>query len=202
MSGPFKRRPSLKSLPAISIPPDAIRKASIRRASAVAFKPSPTTSSIHQEVPWDILDRCLMPVLFCHAGAVLISNALSVLQIWDVTTFTLFIWFTIVTIGLVMFYHNLKVRLFHIISNSLNSLNSHPSQLISRYATTCDPPKLLINSFRFAIVYACINIVFVGLTSQFEPSSRNAEIWWEYMHTFYRKERIENKHWTSAQRNR
>lgn len=110
MSGPFKRRPSLKSLPAISIPADAIRKASIRRASAVAFKPPATTSSINQEVPWDILDRCLMPVLFCHAAAVLVSNALTVLQMWEVTTFTLFIWFTIATIGLVMFYHNLKVR--------------------------------------------------------------------------------------------
>lgn len=110
MSGPFKRRPSLKSLPAISISPDAIRKASIRRASAVGFKPPQPQSSIHQEVPWDILDRCLLPVVFCHASAVLVSNALSVLQIWEVTTFTLFIWFTIVTIGLVMFYHNLKVR--------------------------------------------------------------------------------------------
>lgn len=110
MSGPFKRRHSLKSLPAISLPTDAIRRASIRRASAVGFK-APPTSAIHQEVPWDILDRCLMPVLFCHAGAVLISNALSALQIWDVTTFTLFIWFTIVTIGLVMFYHNLKVSI-------------------------------------------------------------------------------------------
>lgn len=116
MSGPFKRRPSLKTLPAISLPPDAIRKASIRRASAIGFKP-PTTSTIHQEVPWDILDRCLMPVVFCHAAAVLTSNLLSVLQIWDVTIFTLFIWFTIVTIGLVMFYHNLKV------SNNHNKLN-------------------------------------------------------------------------------
>lgn len=108
MSGPFKRRASLKSLPAISIPTDAIRRASVRRASGVALKQSPT-SNINQEVPWDILDRCLMPVVFCHAAAVLASNALSALQIWEVTTFTLFIWFTIVTIGLVMFYHNLKV---------------------------------------------------------------------------------------------
>lgn len=110
MSGPFKRRPSLKTLPAISIPHDAIRKASIRRASAVGLKQAPI-SGIHQEVPWDILDRCLLPVVFCHAAAVLVSNALSVLQIWEVTTFTLFIWFTIVTIGLVMFYHNLKVSI-------------------------------------------------------------------------------------------
>ncbi|XP_023022668.2 D-beta-hydroxybutyrate dehydrogenase, mitochondrial [Leptinotarsa decemlineata] len=108
MSGPFKRRPSLKSLPAFSIPPDAIRKASIRRASAVGLgvKPSPAT---HQEVPWDMLDRCTLPILFCHATAVILSNALNVLHISEVTTFTLFIWFTIVTIGAVLFYHNLKV---------------------------------------------------------------------------------------------
>ncbi|KAJ8951484.1 hypothetical protein NQ318_000179, partial [Aromia moschata] len=106
MSGPFKRRPSLKTLPPISLPPGASRKGSIRRQSSAGLLSKPAVSQ--QEVPWDILDRCLLPVIFCHAAAVILSNALNVLHISEVTTFTLFIWFTIVTIGAVLFYHNLK----------------------------------------------------------------------------------------------
>lgn len=109
MSGPFKRRPSLKSLPPISLPPGAIRKGSIRRQSSVGLGLKSTTTAAPQEVPWDMLDRLLLPVVFCHAAAVILSNALNVLHISEVTTFTLFIWFTIVTIGAVLFYHNLKV---------------------------------------------------------------------------------------------
>ncbi|XP_056647611.1 D-beta-hydroxybutyrate dehydrogenase, mitochondrial [Diorhabda carinulata] len=108
MSGPFKRRSSIKTLPAMSLPVDSMRRASIRRTSIALGQQSGKTAG-QQEVPWDILDRCLLPVIFCHATAVLVSNALNVLKIWEVTTFTLFIWFTIVTIGAVLFYHNLKV---------------------------------------------------------------------------------------------
>ncbi|VEN60134.1 unnamed protein product, partial [Callosobruchus maculatus] len=107
MSGPFKRRPSLKTLPSMGMPSEAgLRRASIRRQSSVGLK---TVPAAQQEVPWDMLDRCTLPVLFCHASAVILSNALNVLRISDVSTFTLFIWFTIVTIGAVLFYHNLKV---------------------------------------------------------------------------------------------
>lgn len=106
MSGPFKRRPSLKSLPPMSLPPGAVRKGSIRRSSGAGLKP-PTAAQ--QEVPWDVMDRCLLPIIFCHAAAVIISNALNVLHISEVTTFTLFICFTIVMLGAVLFYHNLKV---------------------------------------------------------------------------------------------
>ncbi|CAH1969483.1 unnamed protein product [Acanthoscelides obtectus] len=106
MSGPFKRRPSLKTLPSVGLPSDAgIRRASIRRQSSVGLK---TVPAAQQEVPWDMLDRCTLPVLFCHASAIILSTTLNVLRISDVSTFTLFIWFTIVTIGAVLFYHNLK----------------------------------------------------------------------------------------------
>ncbi|CAH1173673.1 unnamed protein product [Phaedon cochleariae] len=110
MSGPFKRRASLKSLPATSLPIDALRKQSLRRASvASGLKPAPTASTAPRELPWDLLDRCALPVLFCHAAAVLASNALNVLNVSEVGTLALFIWFTVVTVGAVLFYHNLKV---------------------------------------------------------------------------------------------
>ncbi|XP_060523898.1 D-beta-hydroxybutyrate dehydrogenase, mitochondrial [Cylas formicarius] len=106
MSGPFKRRPSLKALP----PVGNIRRSSIRRQSSVGLPGKPATAtSGPQEVPWDVLDRCFLPVIFCHAAAFTISVMLNVLHVTEVSTLTLFIWFSIATIGAVLFYHNLKV---------------------------------------------------------------------------------------------
>lgn len=104
MSGPFKRRSSLKALP----PMGAIRKTSIRRQSSVGLpsKPSPTSG---QEVPWDVLDRCILPVICCHGAAFTLSHVLNALNVSQVTTFTLFVFFAIVVLGLVFFYHNLKI---------------------------------------------------------------------------------------------
>lgn len=104
MSGPFKRRSSLKALP----PTGAIRRTSIRRQSSVGLPSRPSTSPA-QEVPWDVLDRCILPVICCHGAAFTLSNVLNVLKVSQVTTFTLFVFFTIVVLGLVFFYHNLKV---------------------------------------------------------------------------------------------
>ncbi|KAH0820921.1 hypothetical protein GEV33_001870 [Tenebrio molitor] len=102
MSGPFKRRPSLKALPNVGL----VKAANIqRRQSAVGLKP---ISVSQQEVPWDVLDRCLLPVIFCHAGAIILSTVLNALHISQVSTLTLFIFFAITTIAAVLFYHNLK----------------------------------------------------------------------------------------------
>lgn len=101
MSGPFKRRPSLKSLPNVGL-----RKDSLRRPSATGLKP---VSISQQEVPWDVVDRCLLPVLFCHAAAIVISAVVNALHISQVSTLTLFIFFAITTIAAVLFFHNLKV---------------------------------------------------------------------------------------------
>ena len=104
MSGPFKRRPSLKALPNVGL----VKAANIqRRQSAVNLKP---VSISQQEVPWDVLDRCLLPVVFCHAAAIVISTMLNTLHISQVSTLTLFIFFAITTIAAVLFYHNLKVN--------------------------------------------------------------------------------------------
>uniref|UniRef100_A0A6M2DTY0 Putative corticosteroid 11-beta-dehydrogenase n=1 Tax=Xenopsylla cheopis TaxID=163159 RepID=A0A6M2DTY0_XENCH len=87
VGGPIKRVPSMK-------------RGSI---SAKGEKPA------QQELPWDMIDRCLLPIIFCHAAAVLLSTILNVLRISQVSTFTLFIWFTVSTMGAILFYHNLKV---------------------------------------------------------------------------------------------
>ncbi|KAL1505192.1 hypothetical protein ABEB36_004813 [Hypothenemus hampei] len=105
MSGPFKRRSSLKALPAIG----NIRKTSIRRQSSVGLSSISKSTSAAQEVPWDVLDRCILPVICCHGAAFTLSNVVNVLQISQVTTFTLFTFFTIIVLGLVFFYHNLKI---------------------------------------------------------------------------------------------
>ncbi|GLV31812.1 uncharacterized protein CBL_07572 [Carabus blaptoides fortunei] len=84
MSGPFKRRPSLRR-------PSMPGGLSGRRPSAGLLghrRPSGAPPPAQgQEVPWDMVDRCLLPV----------------------SALTLFIWFTITTVGAVLFYHNLKV---------------------------------------------------------------------------------------------
>lgn len=104
MSGPFKRRPSLKALPNVGL----VKSANLqRRQSSITLKP---VTVAQQEVPWDVLDRCLLPVIFCHAAAIVISTVLNTLHISQVSTLTLFIFFTITTIAAVLFYHNLKVN--------------------------------------------------------------------------------------------
>lgn len=103
MSGPFKRRASLKKPVALGLVKSAATR---RRSSVTALAPIP---QVQQDVPWDLLERCLLPLVFCHAAAAITSTTLGALRIWQVTTFTLFIWFTIVMLGVVLFYHNLKV---------------------------------------------------------------------------------------------
>lgn len=64
-----------------------------------------------EEIPWDLFDRCILPVIFSHALAVILSTVLNVLYISQVSSFTLLILFLIVSLGSTIFYHNLKVRI-------------------------------------------------------------------------------------------
>jgi hypothetical protein len=67
--------------------------------------------SISKEVPWDIFDRLFLPVLYCHAVAILFSAILNVFEVkFAFSTFGVFILLSIATITLTLFYHNLKVR--------------------------------------------------------------------------------------------
>lgn len=105
MSGPFKRRPSLKTLPVGGLQRPSISM-SHRRKSSVGIPP-PTVQN--REIPWDVLDRCLLPIVFCHAAASVVSGAVNSFGFSDIDTFTLFIVFSILTVCTILFYHNLMV---------------------------------------------------------------------------------------------
>ena len=64
----------------------------------------------NEELPWDLFDRCLLPVIFSHAAAVILSTILNTLYISQISTFTLFLWFIVCSLASVFFYHNLKVN--------------------------------------------------------------------------------------------
>uniref|UniRef100_A0A336M7P3 CSON005882 protein n=1 Tax=Culicoides sonorensis TaxID=179676 RepID=A0A336M7P3_CULSO len=86
------RRPSL-----------AKRRISLRRSSLIQ------ATREQQEVPWDLFDRLLLPIICCQAAAIILSGILNVLRISQVSAFALFLWFVVATIGAVLFYHHLKV---------------------------------------------------------------------------------------------
>jgi len=50
-----------------------------------------------------------MPFLFCHAAAMVISNVLHAFDISHISTFAVFVWFALSTVGAVLFYHFVKV---------------------------------------------------------------------------------------------
>ncbi|XP_063243436.1 D-beta-hydroxybutyrate dehydrogenase, mitochondrial [Bacillus rossius redtenbacheri] len=62
-----------------------------------------------EEVPWDLFDRCLLPVVFSHAAAVIISSVLNLLSVSRASTFAVFLWLLVAVLAAVFFYHNLKV---------------------------------------------------------------------------------------------
>lgn len=83
-----------------------------RRASRVGSLRRGSISQLPQkthEIPWDILERLLMPFLFCHAAAIIISTFLHAFDISHVSTFAIFVWFALSTVGAVLFYHFVKV---------------------------------------------------------------------------------------------
>lgn len=97
----------------------SLRRGSVRRASLV-----PASTSL--DLPWDILDRLLIPILCCHAAAIILSGVLNLLHISDVSTLTLFAWFALSTGGAILFYHHLKVwYVFHFLQFFSLSLYLH-----------------------------------------------------------------------------
>ncbi|XP_039483514.1 D-beta-hydroxybutyrate dehydrogenase, mitochondrial [Drosophila teissieri] len=81
----------------------ASRRASLRRGSISAL---PQKS---HEIPWDIFERLFMPFLFCQAAAIITSHLLHALDISSISTFAVFVWFALATVGAVLFYHFVKV---------------------------------------------------------------------------------------------
>uniref|UniRef100_A0A1A9UVL2 Uncharacterized protein n=1 Tax=Glossina austeni TaxID=7395 RepID=A0A1A9UVL2_GLOAU len=82
----------------------ASRRASLRRGS-ISILPQKSA-----EIPWDILERLFMPFLFCHAAAIIISTLLHVFNLSTISTFAVFVWFALSTVGAVLFYHFVKTN--------------------------------------------------------------------------------------------
>ncbi|XP_061729241.1 uncharacterized protein LOC133534175 [Cydia pomonella] len=99
VAGDVTRRASLTA-------PSMHRRPSVRRGSLIKGSQSQS-----QEVPWDIIDRCALPIVLCHALAVVLSTVLNALHLSSISVFTLFLWFAISVTGSLWFYHNLQVSL-------------------------------------------------------------------------------------------
>lgn len=80
----------------------SLRHETLRRGSVV--------QSISKEVPWDIFDRLFLPILYCHAFAIVFTAMMQLFEIqFAFSTFGVFFIFAFATIVLTLFYHNLKV---------------------------------------------------------------------------------------------
>lgn len=83
----------------------SLRHDALRRGSVV--------QAISKEVPWDIFDRLFLPLIYCQAFAIIFSAAMQFFEIrFAFSTFGIFIIFSLATVTITLFYHNLKVRIY------------------------------------------------------------------------------------------
>ncbi|XP_076676233.1 D-beta-hydroxybutyrate dehydrogenase, mitochondrial isoform X2 [Andrena cerasifolii] len=57
---------------------------------------------------WELAERCLLPIAFSHAVAVILATVLNTLGISQTSSFVLFLLLLVISIGATLFYHNLK----------------------------------------------------------------------------------------------
>ncbi|XP_062561930.1 D-beta-hydroxybutyrate dehydrogenase, mitochondrial [Armigeres subalbatus] len=62
-----------------------------------------------RQIPWDLIDRLLVPIIGCHAAAIVCSGVFNFLGISQVSAFVLFLFFSILTVGAAIGFHSLKV---------------------------------------------------------------------------------------------
>ncbi|XP_073984344.1 D-beta-hydroxybutyrate dehydrogenase, mitochondrial [Rhodnius prolixus] len=62
-----------------------------------------------KEVQWDLIDRCLLPLIFSHAAAVIITTFLNTLNISQISFFSVFFILVFFTLLITLSFHNLKV---------------------------------------------------------------------------------------------
>ncbi|XP_058459699.1 D-beta-hydroxybutyrate dehydrogenase, mitochondrial isoform X1 [Malaya genurostris] len=62
-----------------------------------------------RQIPWDLIDRLLLPIIGCHAAAIIVSNVLSFLGICQLSSFPLFFFFSILVVSAAIGFHSLKV---------------------------------------------------------------------------------------------
>lgn len=58
---------------------------------------------------WELAERCLLPIAFSHAIAVILATVLNTFGISQTSSFVLFLLFLVISISFTLFYHNLKV---------------------------------------------------------------------------------------------
>ncbi|KAL0106292.1 hypothetical protein PUN28_016186 [Cardiocondyla obscurior] len=58
---------------------------------------------------WELAERCLLPIAFSHAIAVILATILNTFGISQTSSFVLFLLLLVISIGSTLFYHNLKV---------------------------------------------------------------------------------------------
>ncbi|EAT33535.1 AAEL014191-PA [Aedes aegypti] len=61
-----------------------------------------------RQIPWDLVDRLLVPIIGCHAAAIVCSGVFNFLGISQVSAFVLFLFFAILTVGAAIGFHSLK----------------------------------------------------------------------------------------------
>jgi len=59
---------------------------------------------------WELAERCLLPIAFSHAIAVILATILNTFGISQTSSFVLFLLLLVISVGSTLFYHNLKVR--------------------------------------------------------------------------------------------
>lgn len=78
---------------------------------------------------WELAERCLLPIAFSHAVAVILATILNTFGISQTSSFVLFILLLVISVGSTLFYHNLKVRY-------LCCTHTHIHTYISFYTTS------------------------------------------------------------------
>lgn len=58
---------------------------------------------------WELAERCILPIAFSHAIAVILATILNTFGISQTSSFVLFLLLLVISIGFTLFYHNLKV---------------------------------------------------------------------------------------------
>lgn len=69
---------------------------------------------------WELAERCLLPIAFSHAIAVILATILNTFGISQTSSFVLFLLLLIISVGSTLFYHNLKVKCLRYLTQILN----------------------------------------------------------------------------------
>lgn len=84
--------------------------------------PSNGSKEADDSQTWELAERCLLPIAFSHAIAVILATILNTFGISQTSSFVLFLLLLVISVGSTLFYHNLKVRYLHCVTQIFNIL--------------------------------------------------------------------------------